>query len=115
MSAVLKILSEQQSDSYWKAPKSFYTAKYKGTVWQILILAGLGADGKDENIKKACEFILENFQDRQSGGFSPWVSTREGGGMHNRVIPCLTGNMVYSLIKRVIWKTESSRWNQLDC
>lgn len=96
---VPKILAKQKNEGYWETSKSFYTAKYKGTVWQLIILAELGADGKDERIRKACEFILEHSQDRESGGFSVWVSAKTGGGRHTGVIPCLTGNMVWSLIR----------------
>ncbi|MGD0449528.1 MAG: nitrogen fixation protein NifH [Candidatus Bathyarchaeia archaeon] len=96
---VPEILAKQNSDGSWDLPEKFYTAKYKGTVWQLLILAELGADQKDEQIRKACEFILENSQDRESGGFSAWPSVKLGGGRHSGVIPCLTGNMVSSLIK----------------
>ena len=97
--AVPKILGEQRTEGYWEAPRNFYTAKYKGTVWQLIILAELGADGKDERVKKACEFILKYSQDLESGGFSMKASSRIGGGRHSEVIPCLTGNMVCSLIK----------------
>ncbi len=70
---VPKILTKQNNEGYWEIPKSFYTAKYRGTVWQLVILAELGADGKDERVKKACEFILENSQDNESGGgFHPY-------------------------------------------
>lgn len=96
---VPQILAKQEKGGYWEKPGSFYTAKYKGTIWQILILAELGADGNDERIRKACEFILENSQDRESGGFSMHVSGRLGGGRHSEVIPCLTGNMVWSLTR----------------
>jgi hypothetical protein len=96
---VPKILSNQSHDGYWEAPDKYYTAKYKGTSWQLLILAELGADGKDERIQKACEFLLTASQDLESGGFSLWHSATMGGGRHSGVIPCLTGNMVYSLIK----------------
>ncbi len=96
---VPKILAKQKDEGFWEAPESFYTAKYKGTVWQLIILAELGANGKDERIRKACEFILENSQDRESGGFSIWVSAKTGEGRHSGVIPCLTGNMVWSLIR----------------
>jgi hypothetical protein len=96
---VPKILAKQENEGYWEAPKSFYTAKYKGTVWQLIILAELRADGMDERVKKACEFIFEHSQDRESGGFSMWVSVKVGGGRHRGVIPCLTGNMVWSLIR----------------
>lgn len=96
---VPKILSKQNKKGYWEGPKNFYTSKYKGTMWQLLILAELGADGNDKRVKKTCEFILENSQDHVSGGFSMNVSSKTGGGRHSEVIPCLTGNMVWSLIK----------------
>ncbi|MCJ7472919.1 MAG: terpene cyclase/mutase family protein [Actinobacteria bacterium] len=93
------ILAKQKEGGYWEDPKKYYTAKYKGTVWQLLILAELGADGKDDRVKKACEFILNNSQDKESGGFAYSASARKGGGRHSEVIPCLTGNMVWSLIR----------------
>jgi len=96
---VPKILSKQEEGGYWGVAKDFYVrSKYKGTVWQLIILAELGANGSDERIQKACEFIFENSQDRASGGFSI-QGTPKNGGNHSMVIPCLTGNMVYSLIK----------------
>ena len=94
-----KILAKQNAKGYWMALDRFYSAKYKGAVWQLIILAELGADGDDERVRKACEFILEYSQDRESGGFSIWRSVQKGGGRHSGVIPCLTGNMVWSLIK----------------
>lgn len=96
---VPKVLAKQRNESYWEAPEDFYIrSKYKGTVWQLIILAELGADGNDKRIGKACEFIFENSQDRKSGGFS-YLSDKAGGGRHGAVLPCLTGNMVWSLIK----------------
>lgn len=96
---VAKILARQENGGYWGIPEDFYIrSKYKGTVWQLIILAELGADGRDERIHKACEFILKNSQDRSSGGFSI-RGTPENGGNHSQVIPCLTGNMVWSLIR----------------
>lgn len=97
--AVPKILGKQSYEGCWETPNNFYTAKYKGTMWQLIILAEHGADGKAERIRKACEFILENSQDHESGGFSMHASARKGGGRHSEVIPCLTGNMVWSLIR----------------
>jgi hypothetical protein len=93
------ILAKQNESGFWELPEKFYTAKYKGSVWQLLILAELGADNTNEKIKKACEFVLNNSQDGQSGGFAHSSSAKTGGGRHSEVIPCLTGNMVYSLIK----------------
>jgi hypothetical protein len=97
--SVPAILAKQKEEGYWENPENFYTAKYKGTVWQLLILAELGADSDDEKVKKACEFILNNSQDSMSGGFAHSASVKKGGGRHSEVIPCLTGNMVWSLIR----------------
>ncbi len=96
---VSEILSKQKGHGYWEKSKNFYRTKYKGTVWQLIILAELEANGEDERIKNACEFILENSQDRESGGFSIGSNSKTGSDEHNGVIPCLTGNMVWSLIK----------------
>ncbi|MGB3861073.1 MAG: hypothetical protein WA915_03245, partial [Candidatus Aminicenantaceae bacterium] len=72
--------------------------KFKGTVWQMIILAELGADREDRRIQRACEFVLEMSQDRKSGGFA-YKGSKKGGGFHSGVFPCLTGNMIWSLIR----------------
>jgi len=91
------ILERQSEGGYWGEPAAFYTDKYGGTVWQLVVLAELGADGSDKRVRAACEFILAHSQDRESGGFSVSESVKAGGGRHSEVIPCLTGNMAYSL------------------
>ncbi|MDY6833733.1 MAG: nitrogen fixation protein NifH [Chloroflexota bacterium] len=96
---VPKVLANQEEGGYWDEPDKLYTAKYKGTVWQLIILADLLADGTDESIKNACEFVMKNSQDQESYGFSMRRSVKMGGGRHHDVIPCLTGNMVWSLIR----------------
>jgi len=94
-----KILEEQGQDGHWSNPEDFYVrAKYRGTVWQLIILAELGADGRDRRVAKACEFVLEHSQDRESGAFS-YKGTPGKGGRYDCVLPCLTGNMVWSLIR----------------
>ena len=96
---VPQILKQQHEAGNWGNEKKFYLEKYSGTVWQLIILAELSADPSDERIKKACNFILDNSQDKESFGFSINSSGNEKGGRHSEVIPCLTGNMVFSLIK----------------
>jgi hypothetical protein len=97
--AVPKILSKQREGGYWEKREDFYIrTKYKGTVWQLIILAELAADARNHRIRSACDFVLENSQDRQSGGFA-YLGGPSGGGYHSGVIPCLTGNMVWSLIR----------------
>jgi len=93
------ILAKQKKEGYWEEPERFYHAKYKGAVWQLMILAEHGADQNNDQIRKACEFILASSQDLESGGFAYSSSTRTGGGRHSEVVPCLTGNMVWSLIR----------------
>lgn len=96
---VSKILTKQKNGGYWGKLEDFYIrSKYNGTVWTFIILAELGANGGNNRIKKACEFILDNSQDQQSGGFA-YLSAKDGGGDHNKILPCLTGNMVWSLVK----------------
>jgi hypothetical protein len=93
------ILNAQDKSGFWVDARKFYTIKYQGTVWQLIILAELGADGNDDRVRKACNFILENSQDRESGGFSMASAGLDGGGRHGEVIPCLTGNMTFGLIR----------------
>ena len=56
---VPKILSKQNPGGYWGIEKDFYVrSKYKGTVWTLIILAEMGADGNNSDVKKACEFVF---------------------------------------------------------
>ncbi len=96
-SLVREILSLQTSGGHWGVAERFYRSKYKGTVWQLLVLAELGANGKDLRIRKACEFILLYSQHQESGGFS--ITGGRSGGQASGVIPCLTGNMLWVLIR----------------
>ena len=96
---VPKILAKQNDEGYWGIAEDFYMrSKYKGTVWSLIILAELGADGRDERIKKTCEFLLKISQDYESGGFSHRGNFNSGGN-HNDIIPCLSGNMVWTMIR----------------
>lgn len=96
---VPRILAAQLDDGHWEGRDRFYTGKYRGTVWQLVILAELAADGDDPRVRAACEAILRDSQDGESGGFSMARAKRDGGGLHSQVIPCLTGNMVWSLLR----------------
>jgi hypothetical protein len=102
---VPRILSKSRGDG-WSEAGRFYRDKYKGTVWQLIILAELEADGANRQIRTACEYILQYSQDPESHGFA--YDPRKGtlGGRHSDVIPCLTGNMVWSLSKLGYCKDE---------
>ena len=122
---VPKILEEQKSGGYWFEPENFYgKRKYKGTVWNFIILAEVGADKEDKRIKKTAEFIFNNSQDPKSGGFAHRRS-QKGKGIPGMVVPCLTGNMAWCMIrfgylddprlkKAVEWITKYQRFDDKD-
>jgi hypothetical protein len=95
---VPRILSRQSRGS-WNGPGRFYRDKYKGTAWQLIILAEHEADGDNKKIQAACEYILRSSQDPESHGFSYDQRGGSPGGLPSEVIPCLTGNMIWSLLK----------------
>ncbi|NPV01503.1 MAG: nitrogen fixation protein NifH [Brevinematales bacterium] len=113
------ILGKQKPGGYWGKPEDFYMrSKYKGTVWNMTLLAELGADPADERIRAMCEFILTASYAPSSGGFTY-------SGHPDGVIPCLTGNMAWSLIrfgyaddprvrKSLEWMAEYQRYDDGD-
>lgn len=118
---VPEILQKQKEPAYLLAYPQFYTNKYKGLVWSLIVLAELGADPSPQ-IKEQCEYILNYSQEQQEGGFSQNTAVKTGGGRISEVIPCLTGNMVWSLIyfgyfedprlqKGIDWLTQYMRFN----
>ena len=64
--SVLTILAAQQSEGYWVQPGHGYVPKYRGTVWQIIFLAQLGADGINSGIQAGCEYGLANATSRHT-------------------------------------------------
>ncbi len=92
------ILERQRTTEYLQAYPRFYTCKYKGLVWQLIVLAELGAD-INAQIKEQCEYLLDNSQEISGGGFSMHTAAKTGYGRITEVIPCLSGNMVWSLIR----------------
>ncbi|MCX6652762.1 MAG: hypothetical protein NT137_05350 [Methanomassiliicoccales archaeon] len=99
MGMVPRVLAKQRPEGHWGRPEDFYMrSKYKGTVWNLILLAELSADPEDARVKAACEFVLRWSQERASGGFSVMGSV-EAGGRKGQVLSCLTGNMAFSLIQ----------------
>ncbi len=89
---VCKILAAQNPEGYWVKPGSGYSPKYRSTVWQILFLAELGADGTNRQVRKACEYLLRHSQS-EYGGFSAYMAVSPSGAVH-----CLNGNLIWSLV-----------------
>jgi len=96
---VHELLSQQNEDGSWGEANRFYRDKYEGSVWSLLLLAELGADPADLRVRSACEFVLDVSQEPEEGGFSYDRSAKTGHGLPGGVVPCLTGNMVYALVK----------------
>ena len=95
---VPEILNKQKSGGYWEDADRFYMPKFKATFWTFFLLAELSADGNDKRIQQTCNYILNHSKDKSSGAFS-FRSGKDGGGDHDRVVPCLTGYMLFSLIR----------------
>jgi len=54
-----KILEQYAGDGRWRGERDYYTYKYTSTHWQLLLLAELAADGRDERISEACRRMID--------------------------------------------------------
>ena len=88
---VEKILAAQADEGYWAQPGWGYAPKYRGTDWTILMLAELGADGRDKRIQRGVEYLLAHAQSAH-GGFSAMANALPSGAIY-----CLNGNLVWAL------------------
>jgi hypothetical protein len=88
---VKKILAAQNTDGYWVKPGSGYSPKYQSTVWQVLFLAELGADGRSLPVRRGCGYLLEHAQ-AIHGGLSAKAGATPSGAIH-----CLDGNLIWAL------------------
>jgi hypothetical protein len=84
------ILGNQEPEGWWVKPGPGYSPKYRGTVWQIIFLAQLGADSRDAPVRAGCEYVLEQSRDA-NGSFS--ATGTPMGAVH-----CLEGNLAAALI-----------------
>jgi hypothetical protein len=84
------ILGAQEAGGYWVEPGPGYRPKYRSTVWSVIMLAQLGADGGDPRVRQAGEHILKHSIAR-TGAFS-MTGTPSGA------ILCLAGNLGAALL-----------------
>ena len=84
------ILDAQYPEGYWVKPGPGYSPKYRSTLWQVLFLAQLGADGRDERTRRAVEYAFAHAQ-AENDGFAC-------NGRPSTAIHCLWGNMVRALL-----------------
>ncbi len=85
------ILDAQYPQGYWVKPGPGYSPKYRATLWQVLFLAQLGADGRDERVRRGVEHVFAHAQ-AESSAFS--ANGRPSGAIH-----CLWGNVVRALLE----------------
>jgi hypothetical protein len=96
---IASILAAQQPAGFWVKPGPGYTPKYRGTVWQLIFLDQLGADGSDGRVQAACEYVLAHSQ-AKTGGFACYEGGNRGEAPPPpaNVIHCLNGNLLRALI-----------------
>jgi hypothetical protein len=94
---VREILAAQHPDGYWKKRGTGYFPQYKGTVWQLILLADLGADGEDERVQRGCEQVLAGSL-RSNGDFAAFSLF---GWKIPSPVPntCLPGNLIRALLR----------------
>lgn len=84
------ILDAMAPEGYWVKPGPGYSPKYRSTVWQIIALAMLGADGEEVRVRKACDYLLTHSRS-EYGGFSV-------NGKPAYMVHCLQGNLAAAMI-----------------
>jgi len=84
------ILAAQDPEGYWVEPGAGYRPKYRSTVWSVIMLAQLGADGNDPQVRKAGDYLLDHAA-ASSGAFSV-------DGTPSLALHCLTGNVITALL-----------------
>jgi hypothetical protein len=82
------ILAAQNPDGSW--PAGF--TSYKGTPWQVELLAELGADPADERVQRAGRYVLEN-SIAANGGFAYYLPP-----VPSRVVYCHSDMQAYALL-----------------
>ncbi|MBP8000249.1 MAG: nitrogen fixation protein NifH [Chloroflexi bacterium] len=93
------ILSHQKPDGRWSdAIGPGYYPKYTGTLWSVIFLAQLGADGRDPRVRAGCNYVLEHARSSY-GGLS-------ADGKPSGMIHCLQGNAAAALLDLGWWGDE---------
>jgi hypothetical protein len=86
-----EILARQRPDGSWLEDETGYNPLYKSSVWQLIFLAELGADGSDERIRRGVEHVVNTMQ-APDGSF-PNVGRYSGN------LLCLEAQTVRALLR----------------
>jgi hypothetical protein len=93
---IAAILAAQDPAGWWARPGSGYGPKYASTVWALVFLDQLGADGADSRIIAGCDYLLDHTQ-TTGGGFGA-VASGEARPAPSTAVHCLNGNLVRALV-----------------
>lgn len=94
---VKAILDAMHPEGFWVNPGPSYSPKYRSTVWSLMFLDQLGADGNDPRIRRACEYVLQHAQ-APNGGFGAAGGFRLERSPNSSTIHCLNGNLLRALL-----------------
>lgn len=94
---IRSILAAQDQDGWWSKPGAGYSPKYRGTVWQVIFLDQLGADGEHPQVARACDYVLHRCA-TATGGFGISGAAKEATPPASSVAHCLNGNLLRALI-----------------
>jgi hypothetical protein len=94
---IASILAAQDPAGWWVKPGPGYSPKYRSTVWQVIFLDQLGADGADPRVGRACDYVLA-WTAVPGGGFGAAGTVAQAQPPPSRVIHCLNGNLVRALV-----------------
>src|SRR5947209_4863912 len=89
-----KILERQKEGTYWDNPYSCLVPKWSTCVWQLMVLADLGAPADDPRIRNSIDHFLD-LHNVDTGGFSLRTKGAEKFEPHI----CMTGNMARAMAK----------------
>jgi hypothetical protein len=93
---IASILAAQQLDGYWIRPGLGYQ-KYRGTVWQIIILDQMAADGAHPQVQAVCEYLLRRVWEPHPGERT-FYNGADGRPYMSRLHHCLAGNLLRALL-----------------
>ena len=94
---VKNILDAMYPQGYWVKPGPGYSPKYRSTVWSVIFLDQLGADGNDPRIRTACEYVLDHTQ-APNGGFGCSSHVDAPHPPNSLVLHCLNGNLLRAML-----------------
>ena len=92
---ITSILDAQDPAGWWSAPGPGYGPKYRSTVWSVIFLEQLGADGSDPRVRRGCAYLLDH---ATVEGASFGIGYGTGKPRPSYQLHCLNGNLLRAVI-----------------